>query len=111
MNSADALREYNDSGTDTSSKKILIATKEDNGFLQILFQDSGPGISAEDLDRVFDPFYTTKPPGEGTGLGLAVSYRIIEDLGGTLAVESTEGKGTMLTATLPLDDEMIKKRE
>lgn len=105
MNSADALREYSPSGTDSGEKKILIATRSEHGSLQILFEDNGPGISEEDLDHVFDPFYTTKPPGEGTGLGLAVSYRIIEDLGGAIAVRSTEGKGTLLTVTLPMDDE------
>ena len=69
------------------------------------------GIPEEDLEHVFDPFYTTKPPGEGTGLGLAVSYRIIEDLGGTIAVRSTEGKGTLLTITLPQDEESIQREK
>lgn len=108
MNSADALRENPVSGADSGEKRILIVTKEEQGSLQILIEDNGPGISEEDLDHIFDPFYTTKPPGEGTGLGLAVSYRIIEDLGGAIAVRSTEGKGTVLTITLPLDDESRK---
>jgi signal transduction histidine kinase len=51
---------------------------------------------------VFDPFYTTKEPGQGTGLGLSVSYRIIEDLGGTLHMESETGKGTAVIIAMPL---------
>ena len=109
MNSADALREYTISNNGHGEKKILVTTRNEPGFLQILFDDNGPGISKDDLDHVFDPFFTTKPPGEGTGLGLAVSYRIIEDLGGTMAVRSTERGGTLLTLTLPLGDEGEKR--
>ena len=64
--------------------------------------DNGPGISAEDLSRIFDPFYTTKEPGKGTGLGLSVSLRIVEDMGGDIKVRSEMGKGTTMTVILPL---------
>ena len=65
-------------------------------------RDNGPGIAPEHLSRIFDPFFTTKPVGKGTGLGLSISYGIVEQHGGTLAVESTPGQGTCFTVTLPL---------
>jgi len=68
--------------------------KKVNGSrIYIEFIDNGPGIPAEDLTRIFDPFYTTKEPGKGTGLGLSVSLRIIEDIGGDIKVKSEPGKG------------------
>lgn len=76
---------------DVSSKKV-----------QIVFRDTGVGIPPEDVVKIFDPFFTSKDVGEGTGLGLAVSYGIIEQHGGTIGVESTPGKGTVFTITLPV---------
>jgi two-component system NtrC family sensor kinase len=64
--------------------------------------DNGPGIPAEDLSRIFDPFHTTKEPGKGTGLGLSVSLRMVADMGGDITVTSELGKGTTLTVVLPL---------
>ena len=64
--------------------------------------DNGPGIHAEDLSRIFDPFHTTKEPGKGTGLGLSVSLRMIADMGGDITVNSELGKGTTMTVILPL---------
>jgi two-component system, NtrC family, sensor kinase len=58
--------------------------------------------------RVFEPFFTTKPPGEGTGLGLSVSYGIIQAHQGTIAVDSTEDVGTTFTISLPYYDEDAK---
>ena len=55
-----------------------------DGRLEISIRDSGPGIPRECLDRLFEPFYTTKPPGEGIGLGLAISYEIVQELGGSI---------------------------
>lgn len=65
-------------------------------------RDSGMGIAAEHLPRIFDPLFTTKPPGEGTGLGLAISRRIVTDHGGHLTVETTPGKGTTFTTSIPI---------
>ena len=70
--------------------------------LKIMFIDNGPGIAAEHLDNIFDPFFTTKDPGRGTGLGLSVSFMIIESLGGTMTVTSDIGRGTTMKITLPL---------
>jgi len=77
--------------------------KKVNGSrIYIEFVDNGPGIPAEELTRIFDPFYTTKEPGKGTGLGLSVSLRIIEDIGGDIKVKSEVGKGTKIIVILPL---------
>jgi signal transduction histidine kinase/uncharacterized protein YigA (DUF484 family) len=63
--------------------------------------DTGHGIKPEHLDKIFDPFFTTKEVGQGTGLGLSISYGIVEKHGGNISVESTPGKGSSFTLTLP----------
>jgi len=70
-------------------------------WLEIVFDDTGPGIREEDLGRIFDPFFTTKK--DGTGLGLAITHRIIENHHGTIRVVSQRGKGTTFAVTLPLE--------
>jgi two-component system NtrC family sensor kinase len=74
-------------------------------FLKVDVKDTGTGIAKEDLPKVFDPFFTTKEPGMGTGLGLAVSYAIVEEHQGKITVESEVGKGTVLSVYLPLKGE------
>ncbi len=71
-------------------------------FARITVQDNGHGIPPEALDQVFDPFYTTKEAGKGTGLGLAMCYGAIHDHHGTILVDSTPDKGTCFTIYLPL---------
>lgn len=71
----------------------------------LAIEDTGVGIPAEHLEKIFDPFFTTKAPGKGTGLGLAVSQRIIHDHGGHLYVESETGKGSKFTIELPAKNE------
>jgi signal transduction histidine kinase len=63
--------------------------------------DTGLGIPADVLDRIWEPFFTTKPEGKGTGLGLGICRRIIEDHGGAIALESVPGRGTLARVTLP----------
>jgi PAS domain S-box-containing protein len=70
-------------------------------IVEISIEDTGVGIAAHDLDRIFDAFYTTKERGKGTGLGLLVSQRIVREHGGMLRVESEVGKGTRFMLTLP----------
>jgi PAS domain S-box-containing protein len=74
----------------------------DQRYLEIVFADTGSGIASQDLDWIFEPFYTTKERGKGTGLGLFVSYGIVEKHGGTIDVESELGVGTSFTVRLPL---------
>ncbi|MBM4049813.1 MAG: histidine kinase, partial [Planctomycetes bacterium] len=73
----------------------------------VSFKDTGVGIPPSDLERIFYPFYTTKPEGEGTGLGLSVSKSIVEAHGGSIRVASEVGKGSEFTVALPVvrDDE------
>ena len=66
------------------------------------FSDTGVGIRKEDMEKIFEPFYTTKPGEKGTGLGLSVSYSIIEKHGGILEVESALGLGTAVIIDLPI---------
>jgi hypothetical protein len=73
--------------------------------ITIVVKDSGVGIDQKHLNKIFDPFYTTKSPGKGTGLGLSVCHRIIESLGGVITVQSIPGKGTTFAIMLPLSQE------
>jgi CheY-like chemotaxis protein len=71
--------------------------------------DNGPGISQENLPKIFDPFFSTKEPGEGTGLGLSLSYGIIKEHQGEILVESELGKGSTFIIKLPIIDYPVKK--
>lgn len=77
--------------------------------VEIAVSDTGCGIPAENLDKLFDPFFSTKQVGQGTGLGLAVSYGIVERHGGTIRVQSEVGRGSTFTIWLPIDDRSGKK--
>jgi two-component system NtrC family sensor kinase len=79
--------------------------ESDGEFVEIAFADSGHGISEENLERIFDPFFSTKEVGHGTGLGLAISFGIVKEHEGTIAVESEVGKGTTFTVRLPARDQ------
>jgi signal transduction histidine kinase len=81
---------------------ITIATRKNGSFIEILFRDTGKGIAPDHLNRIFDPFFTTKHASKGTGLGLAVSYGIIQKHGGEITVESEVGKGTAFTVRMPV---------
>ena len=80
--------------------RIETGVAERPGWVRVLIRDTGPGLSPEDLSKVFDPFYTTKRT--GTGLGLSVSYGIIQDHHGTVDVQSTAGQGTTFTLAFPV---------
>jgi len=81
--------------------RLAIAVASSNGLVTIRVQDSGPGIPPEQLAAVFEPFYSTKLHRGGTGLGLTISHDIVQRHGGTLAVESTPGRGACFTVELP----------
>ncbi len=84
------------------ANRIRVVTRTDNeGRAVVEIEDTGAGISAEDQARIFDPFFTTRPVGFGTGLGLSICHRIITDAGGTIAVDSKLGRGTIFRITLP----------
>ena len=80
---------------------VIEAVRSDDGKAQITVKDNGCGISPENLDKIFSPFFTTKPVGKGTGLGLSICYGIIGNMGGAMEVSSEKGMGTALTIRLP----------
>ena len=87
-------------GTKRGTITIKTESRGDNVMLEI--SDNGSGISKENMSRIFDPFFTTKPVGQGTGLGLSLSYGIIQKHNGQIDVESEPGKGTLFRIVLPV---------
>jgi two-component system NtrC family sensor kinase len=81
---------------------ISVRSTADKSEIRLTIADSGPGIPESMQKKIFDPFFTTKSTGKGTGLGLWISYSIIEKMGGTLSLQSREGKGAAFTITLPI---------
>jgi two-component system NtrC family sensor kinase len=81
---------------------ISITTTAEDGAVEIIVRDTGCGIPNENLDRIFTPFFSTKPQGKGTGLGLAICRGIIERLGGYISVTSDVGRSTAFTIHLPI---------
>lgn len=98
VNAADAVRKQ---GTGT----VTITTERVDDKARITFHDSGPGIPDSLLEKVWKPFFTTKPVGEGTGLGLSISQGIIQDHQGALEVYNAEEGGAVFVITLPLEGE------
>ena len=86
-------------GTGTGS--VTVSTRADDEYVYVEVTDTGCGIAVQNLNRIFDPFYTTKPVGEGTGLGLSISFGIVERHGGTISVATNLGQGTTFGVTLP----------
>jgi signal transduction histidine kinase len=81
---------------------VTVTTLKDNGRIEIKVKDNGNGIPQKNLDKIFQPFFTTKPTGQGTGLGLSLAYDIItKGHGGELKVETKEGEGSEFVIQLP----------
>lgn len=105
LNACDALNDRGNLSIATTRIPCLEVEKVGSGqqqaeVIQIAVSDTGKGIPTSELNKIFDPFYTTKPPGKGTGLGLPISLRIVESFGGSISVESIEGKGATFTIRL-----------
>jgi two-component system, NtrC family, sensor kinase len=90
---------------DAQVRHLSLITRNRDGTVAIVVADTGHGMPLSTSQRVFEPFFTTKPPGEGTGLGLSVSYGIIQAHRGTISVDSTPDVGTTFTISLPLYEE------
>jgi signal transduction histidine kinase len=95
MNALQAMEE--------SGGKLLVETAHgETDTVCFIITDNGPGIPIETIDRIFDRYFTTKKPGEGTGLGLFVTKSLVESMGGNINVTSRTGGGTKFTVTLPI---------
>lgn len=94
MNAVDAL--------EGERGEIRVESLCNSEHFHVRIQDTGKGISSEDREKIFEPFYTTKETGKGTGLGLWVSYGIVKNFGGDILVESNPGKGSIFTVLLPV---------
>lgn len=86
----------------TGAERAKYPTLENKEYLRLSVSDTGSGIPREYTERVFEPFFTTKAPGEGTGLGLSIVHGVVQDLKGTMDLESSPGEGTTVTILLPL---------
>ena len=98
-NARQAIEGYQPSGW------LRITTESSDGRVRVIFQDNGPGIPAENLKKIFNPFFTTKEVGKGTGLGLSLCYGIVSEHGGTITPQSTVGEGTTFVVDLPVAGE------
>ncbi len=95
QNALDATRE-------SGGQHVLVSGAKRNGALELIVQDDGPGLGPEIQARLFEPFATTKPVGEGTGLGLYASYMLVQTMGGDLTLENVPGGGACARVTLPV---------
>jgi len=89
--------------------RIRLTVVQENEAL-VEFTDTGTGIRPEDLNRIFEPFFSTKETGDGTGLGLSISYRIVQNHGGRIEVVSEVGKGTVFSVYLPVATKSLLKQ-
>jgi len=81
--------------------RIVSRNRAGRDIVEVVISDTGPGIEADRLEKIFDPFYTTKVPGEGTGLGLSVSYAIVKEHKGSIRVTSLPGAGATFSLRFP----------
>jgi len=93
VSSASALNGY--------EPTVIVNTKKEKDRIEITVTDNGNGIPEKVLEKIFQPFFTTKPTGHGTGLGLSLSYDIVKAHGGELKVETKEGEGSQFIIELP----------
>jgi signal transduction histidine kinase len=88
--------------SETENPLVTVKTQRaTSNELRITITDNGPGIPPDIKDKIFQPFFTTKPTGEGTGLGLSLSYDMVKSHGGELKIESTTTEGAVFTIVLP----------
>jgi len=87
---------------ETKGEIHIKTQKLSDKMIQIEISDTGKGMAKETAEKIFDPFFTTKTQGQGTGLGMSVSYGIIQKHGGDIQVTSAKGKGTTFKITLPV---------
>ena len=81
---------------------VSVSIHKTNGKIEIIVKDNGNGIPQKVVDKIFQPFFTTKPAGQGTGLGLSLSYDVVKAHGGEIKVETRDGEGTAFNIQLPI---------
>jgi signal transduction histidine kinase/DNA-binding response OmpR family regulator len=96
---------------DKENKFIKVSTMVKDGWIKVIVEDTGCGIKPEDMPRIFDPFFTARPIGEGKGLGLAITHEVIKLHGGNIEVNSQPGKGTTFDVSLPVSNVERKVEE
>ena len=96
-----AVSEKKKHAGDDYEPTVTVSTKKINGNVEVIVKDNGNGIPSKILDKIFQQFFTTKPTGQGTGLGLSLSYDIVKAHGGELNVKTKEGEGTVFVIHLP----------
>lgn len=101
VNAADATE-----GRDDPKPRIVVATNHEDGQAIMTVTDNGTGMSKETLEHVFEEYFTTKPPGKGTGIGLAISKSLIESDGGAISIDSKLGVGTTVAIRFPVPSEL-----
>jgi hypothetical protein len=104
LNARDALEQGGSSG---APARLAVRTWNADGFARIDVSDNGQGIAPEHLERIYDPFFTTKGAKKGTGLGLSVTYGIVREHGGTIEVDSRLGAGARFHLELPLARKLV----
>src|SRR5206468_11637674 len=82
---------------------VSVSTKKENNQVVVIVRDNGTGIQQKIVDKIFQPFFTTKPTGQGTGLGLSLSYDIIKGHRGEIKVERKEGEGSEFIIVFPYE--------
>jgi signal transduction histidine kinase len=97
-----AIAEKEKTGMIDYDPTVWVSTKKTNGKVEITVKDNGLGINKSFLEKIFQPFFTTKPAGQGTGLGLSLSYDIVKAHGGEIRVETQDGEGATFVVELPL---------
>ncbi len=96
-----AIQAINAKKEKSNNERIIITTKDVNGSIQISIKDSGIGMTEEVKHRIYEPFFTTKDVGEGTGLGMAIVFKIIQKHEGHIDIISEPCKGSEFIITLP----------
>jgi PAS domain S-box-containing protein len=101
-NARDAIEQLPVKDRDATSRTIAVSTYTEGNDVVCVVSDTGVGISIDDKDKIFEPFYTTKEVGKGMGLGLSISYGIVQDYGGTIEVDAGKDGGTSITLRFAL---------
>jgi signal transduction histidine kinase len=98
-----AVNERMKLGIEGYSPVVTVSTHKVENHIEIIVKDNGNGIPQKILDKIYQPFFTTKPTGQGTGLGLSLSYDIVKAHEGELKLNTKEGEGTIFTIILPVN--------